>query len=257
MLTRKRPADSSMAAVYVLGFGMRTCRMSLLLMAAVAVACSPAEDSADRAPAAADADLVDVQTVEPSIRADIRYAGPNNFVGEPVDDYEAPKCLLSGPAAQALARVQAVLQDDGLTLLVFDCYRPQGAVEHFVRWAADTTDRRTKAEYYPDVPKTRLFDEGYIAERSGHSRASTVDLTLARVTADGTLEPLDMGTPFDFFDPLSHTESPDVTAEQLANRLLLRDAMESGGFRNYVTEWWHYTLIDEPYPDEYCDQPVR
>lgn len=236
---------------------MRTIRRSLLLVA-VAAACSPAaEESADRRPAAVDPGFVDVQSIEPSIRADIRYAGPNNFVGEPVDAYEAPTCLLSGPAARALAQVQADLRDDGLTLLVFDCYRPQAAVDHFVRWAADTLDVRTKAEYYPDVDKSLLFEEGYIAERSGHSRASTVDLTIARVGADSTIEPLDMGTPFDFFDPLSHTESPDITPDQLANRLLLRDAMEAGGFRNYVNEWWHYTLVDEPYPDVYFDEPVE
>lgn len=237
---------------------MRTIQRSPLLVVLTVLACSPAaEDGANSAPAAVGPHFADVQSIEPSIRTDIRYASRNNFVGEPVDAYEAPKCLLSAPAAQALARVQADLRDDGLTLLVFDCYRPQGAVDHFVRWAADTMDVRTKAEYYPDVDKSRLFQEGYIAERSGHSRASTVDLTLARVAADGAIEPLDMGTPFDFFDPLSHTESPDVTADQLANRLLLRDAMEAGGFRNYVNEWWHYTLVDEPYPDEYFEEPVR
>jgi D-alanyl-D-alanine dipeptidase len=237
---------------------MRTIQRSSALVVVAALSCSPAaEEAPDSATAASDPGLIDVVALEPSIRADIRYAGPHNFVGEPVDAYEAPKCLLSAPAAQALVRVQAGLRDDGLTLLVFDCYRPQTAVDHFVRWAADTLDVRTKAEYYPDVAKSSLFDEGYIAERSGHSRASTVDLTLARVTAGGTIEPLDMGTPFDFFDPLSHTESPDVTGTQLANRLLLRDAMEAGGFRNLVEEWWHYTLMDEPYPDDYFDEPVR
>ncbi|MFQ5550851.1 MAG: M15 family metallopeptidase [Gemmatimonadales bacterium] len=202
-------------------------------------------------------DLVDVRSIDPSIRADMRYAGPGNFVGDPVDGYEAPTCLLSAEAAAALARVQSDLADDGLSLLVFDCFRPQRAVDHFVRWAEDTADLRTKPEYYPNVDKSRLFDEGYIASRSGHSRASTIDLTLARVGEEGLAQALDMGTPFDFFDPLSHTESPDITPAQLANRLMLRDAMEAGGFRNYAAEWWHYTLRDEPYPDEYFDQEIR
>lgn len=211
-------------------------------------------------------DLVDVERIEPSIRAEIRYAGSNNFVGTPVDGYEAATCLLSRAAAEALAGVQRVLAADGLALLVYDCYRPQRAVDHFVRWASDTTDVATKPEFYPNVDKSRLFDDGYIAERSGHSRGSTVDLTLVRVSrAEGAegdailgdeAEPLDMGTPYDFFDPRSHTESPEITERQLANRLRLRDAMEEGGFQNYTAEWWHYTLRDEPYPDAYFDIPV-
>jgi D-alanyl-D-alanine dipeptidase len=202
-------------------------------------------------------DLIDVQTLDATIRADIRYAGPDNFVGEPVDGYEAPKCLLSRAAAEALAGVQSLLREDGLGLYVFDCYRPQRGVDHFVRWAADTADVRTKAEYYPNVQKSRLFKDGYIASRSGHSRASTVDLTLARLADDGPGGPLDMGTAFDFLDPLSTTESPEITPKQLANRLLLRTAMEDGGFRNYAAEWWHYTSRDEPFPDEYFDVVVR
>lgn len=210
--------------------------------------------------------LVDVRSLDPSIAADMRYAGSENFVGERIDGYEAPICLLTSAAAEALVEVQSILRDDGFGLLVFDCYRPQRGVDHFVRWAKDTADLRTKAEYYPNVRKSRLFTEGYIASRSGHSRASTVDLTLVRAGgdetdgsdgSDGSLEQLDMGTPFDFFDPRSHTESPDVTPEQLANRLRLRDAMEEGGFRNYSAEWWHYTLRDEPYPDEYFDREIR
>jgi len=202
-------------------------------------------------------DFVDVRSLDPSIAADMRYAGSENFVGEPIDGYEAPKCLLSRVAAEALVEVQSILRDDGFGLLVFDCYRPQRGVDHFVRWARDTADLRTKAEYYPNVRKSRLFEDGYIASRSGHSRASTVDLTMVRRRPDDSVEALDMGTPFDFFDPRSHTESPDVTAEQQANRLRLRDAMEEGGFRNYSAEWWHYTMRDEPYPDEYFDRPIR
>ena len=202
-------------------------------------------------------DFVDVRSLDPSIAADMRYAGGENFVGEPIDGYEAPKCLLSRVAAEALVEVQSILRDDGFGLLVFDCYRPQRGVDHFVRWAKDTADLRTKAEYYPNVRKSRLFEDGYIASRSGHSRASTVDLTMVRRRPDDSVEALDMGTPFDFFDPRSHTESPDVTSEQQANRLRLRDAMEEGGFRNYSAEWWHYTMRDEPYPDEYFDRPIR
>lgn len=202
-------------------------------------------------------DFVDVRSLDPSIAADMKYAGSENFVGEPIDGYEAPRCLLSRVAAEALVEVQSILRDDGFGLLVFDCYRPQRGVDHFVRWAKDTADLRTKAEYYPNVRKSRLFEDGYIASRSGHSRASTVDLTMVRRRPDDSVEALDMGTPFDFFDPRSHTESPDVTAEQQANRLRLRDAMEEGGFRNYSAEWWHYTMRDEPYPDEYFDRPIR
>lgn len=209
--------------------------------------------------------MANILDIEPSIRTDIRYAGSNNFVGGPVDGYGAAKCLLSRPAARALADVQRELAAEGLGLLVYDCYRPQRAVDHFVRWAEDTADVSTQAEFYPNVDKSRLFDEGYIAERSGHSRGSTVDLTLVREPASGTdanadggaAEPLDMGTPYDFFDPRSHTESPEISDEQLANRLRLREAMEAGGFQNYTAEWWHYTLREEPYPGSYFDVVVH
>lgn len=242
----------------------------ILAVLAVAGACAPGQDGAPRETesrdrpsetrVSVDPDLVDVTEFEPSIRTDIRYAGSDNFVGAPVDGYEAAKCLLARPAAEALARVQRSLADESLGLLVYDCYRPQRAVDHFVRWARDTSDLRTKAAHYPRVDKTRLFEEGYIAERSGHTRGSTVDLTLVRMTpaADRIeAEPLDMGTPYDFFDPRSHTESPEITESQLANRLRLRDAMEAGGFRNYEAEWWHYTLRDEPWPETYFDIVVR
>lgn len=239
-----------------IGLGRAVAPLAFLALLATTGCGAEAGDRPDEAPtpAGSGVDLVDVREVEPSIRADIRYAASNNFVGAPVDGYEAARCLLSRPAAEALARIQRELAPEGLGLLVYDCYRPQRAVDHFVRWAADTTDVSTKAAFYPNVDKARLFDEGYIAERSGHSRGSTVDLTLVR---DDTAEPLDMGTPYDFFDPRSHTESPEITDAQLANRLRLRDAMEAGGFQNYTAEWWHYTLSDEPHPDDYFDLPIR
>ena len=236
-------------------------RAWLCLVAVVLSACGPAErPEADRHAGESDdppPDLVDVRELDPTIETDIRYAGADNFVGGPVDGYEAGRCLLARPAAEALVGVQESLRPQGFGLVVYDCYRPQRAVDHFVRWARDTADRRTKEAHYPGVAKSRLFEEGYIAERSGHSRAATVDLTLARLHEGGSAVPLDMGTSYDFFDPRSHTESPAVSAEQRDNRLRLRRAMEAGGFRNYEAEWWHYTLRDEPYPDTYFDVVVK
>jgi D-alanyl-D-alanine dipeptidase len=202
------------------------------------------------------AELVALDAVAPSVRQDIRYAGHENFVGTPIDGYRAGRCWLTEPAARALALVEQDIASAGLTLVVFDCYRPQRAVDHFVRWAADGADQRTKEEYYPRVPKEELFARGYVAKRSGHSRGSTVDVTLARLCGAHTV-PLDMGTRFDFFDPYSHASSPDVTAEQQANRWRLRAAMERRGFRPYEPEWWHFTLADEPYPHCYFDVPVE
>ena len=190
----------------------------------------------------------------PGIVLDVRYYGTDNFVGAPVDGYEAPTAILTQPAADALRQVQESLQAQGFGLKVFDAFRPQTAVDHFVRWAADAADRRTKAEYYPDVLKSELFARGYIAEMSGHSRGSTVDLTVVRLS-DGA--ELDMGTPFDFFGAESAVDYAELTAAQHANRRLLADAMQAHGFQPYPEEWWHYTLADEPYPDTYFDFPVR
>ena len=190
----------------------------------------------------------------PGIVLDVRYYGADNFVGAPVDGYEAPAAILTQAAAEALRQVQAQLRARGLGLKVFDACRPQSAVDHFVRWAADASDRRTKAEYYPDVPKSELFARGYIAEASGHSRGGTVDLTVVRLS-DGA--ELDMGTPFDFFGAESAVDHPGLTDEQRANRRLLADAMQAHGFQPYAAEWWHYALEDEPYPETWFDFPVR
>lgn len=199
-----------------------------------------------------DAPLVRLSDVDETIEQDPRYAGSDNFMGRPIRGYDAAEVMLTHEAAEALSRAQQSAQAQGYSLLVFDGYRPQRAVDHFVEWGADLTDNLNKATYYPNVPKAELFERGYIAERSGHSRGSTVDLTLTR---DGS--PLDMGTPFDFFDALSHTENPAIAPEATTNRMLLRDIMTEAGFRNYVNEWWHYTLNDEPYPDTYFDLPIK
>jgi D-alanyl-D-alanine dipeptidase len=190
----------------------------------------------------------------PGLRVEARYFGTHNFIGRPIDGYEANKCLLARQAAAALAEVQRDLAVRGLGLKAFDCYRPARAVAHFVRWARDLNDQARKAEFYPDVDKRTLFHDGYISARSGHSRGSTIDLTLVRL-ADG--RELDMGTPFDFFGTQSWLADRSVSASAQANRLMLAAAMQRRGFRAYEKEWWHYTLRNEPYPDSYFDFPVR
>lgn len=201
--------------------------------------------------------LVSVTELDPSIRLDIRYAGSTNFVGVPIDGYDAAKCLLAEPAAQALAAVQADLQSVGLGLLVFDCYRPQRAVDQFLRWANDSADTRTKDAYYPNVPKRELVARGYIAAKSAHSRGSAVDVALLRFDSWGGADPADMGTPFDFFDERSHADAQDIPGEARESRELLRQAMERHGFRSLREEWWHFGFQPEPYPSRYFDVPVR
>lgn len=198
--------------------------------------------------------FVDVSTIIDDLVVEMRYFGTDNFVGRPIDGYEAPRCILTLEAAEALATVQARLAPFGLGLKVYDCYRPAQAVAHFARWAQDPADVLRKDDYYPEVDKRDLFALGYIAERSGHSRGSTVDLTIVN-KADGT--ELDMGTGFDLFSTLSWPDEPSMTAQQRANRLLLQELMLSAGFNFYEMEWWHFTLANEPFPDTYFDFPIR
>lgn len=187
----------------------------------------------------------------PDAVIELRYSGTHNFVGEPITGYEQARPVLSQAAALALARVQEELRPFGLGIKIFDAYRPQRAVDHFVRWATDLQDTRMKAEFYPDVDKQHLFRDDYIAARSGHSRGSTVDLTLVNLAAPH--EPLDMGTPFDYFGPASWPEHAALTPQQRANRLLLQRLMQKHGFRPYPREWWHFTLEAEPHPEQYFD----
>jgi D-alanyl-D-alanine dipeptidase len=201
------------------------------------------------------AGLVDIATLVADIRLDIRYAGSNNFVGEKVNGYRAPKCYLLRPVAEALQKVEQDLRRQGLALKIFDCYRPVRAVKHFVAWAADLDDQRTKPTYYPNLGKGELLS-GYIAETSGHSRGATVDLTVVRCAGNDCTE-LDMGTAFDFFDARANTDHSNITQAQRANRHVLVDAMARHGFRNYPMEWWHYTLQPEPTPHTAYDVPVQ
>jgi zinc D-Ala-D-Ala dipeptidase len=197
--------------------------------------------------------FVGAAAMVPGLVTEMRYAGTHNFVGRRIDGYAAARCLLTRPAAEALAEVARDLAPRGLVTKVFDCYRPARAVANFVRWARDLNDTGGKAEFYPNVDKRTLFQDGYISSRSGHSRGSTLDLTLAR-TGDGEL---DMGTPFDFFSPLSSPAAPVISAEAKANRALLATAMRRRGFRPYSKEWWHFTLAAEPFPNTYFDFPVQ
>jgi D-alanyl-D-alanine dipeptidase len=230
--------------------GVRVSKVGLLkLCVALAAVFGTQAALAQEQPAA----FVDASTVVPRLIVEMRYAGSHNFVGRPIDGYEAPRCLLSQAAAAALAEVARDLAPRGLHIKVFDCYRPTRAVMNFVRWARDLKDTAGKAEFYPDVDKRTLFRDGYIASQSGHSRGSTIDMTLAK--DDG--RELDMGTPFDFFSPKSSPADPTVTPEQHANRMLLAAAMRRHGFRPYDKEWWHFTLRGEPFPDTYFDFPVR
>lgn len=190
----------------------------------------------------------------PDLYVDLKYCTADNFLGEPVDGYEAPRVIATELAAHALRAVQKELALFGLGLWIFDAYRPQRAVNHFIRWARDDTDLRTREAFYPGRTKQQLFDEGYVSRHSSHTRGSTFDLTVADRSKDA---PLDMGTAFDYFGPASWPQWPDATSRQKQNRLLLRGIMGKHGFQPHDYEWWHFTLTDEPFPDTYFDFPVR
>jgi D-alanyl-D-alanine dipeptidase len=199
-------------------------------------------------------DFVLVTDVVPDVLLDIRYYNPYNFVGARIDGYEAPVAWLTRPAAEGLRKAAEKAGEQGYIFRIFDAYRPQRAVDHFVRWAADPDAVANRDVFYPEVDKADLFEKGYIALKSGHSRGSTIDLTLVE---RATGRELDMGTPFDYFGPRSHHGAAGLTEAQTANRAALATIMSVGGFRPYLEEWWHYTLEDEPYPDTYFDFPVR
>ncbi len=190
----------------------------------------------------------------PDAILEIRYYSTYNFVGDRVDGYERPVAYLTKEAAAALKAASDDCVARGYRLKIYDAYRPQRAVSHFMRWAKDVGDVRMKPYFYPNLDKSVLFDQGYIAEKSGHSRGSTVDLTLFDMKTE---KEVDMGGTFDWFGKESHPDYKGVTAAQLANRMLLREIMLSHGFKPLAEEWWHFTLEDEPYPDTYFDFPVR
>ena len=189
----------------------------------------------------------------PGIVQEIRYYSTYNFIGDCIDGYEEPVALLTKEAARALKAASNQAMVSGYRLKIFDAYRPANAVRHFVLWGIEDLDLRMKPFFYPDLEKAELFEQGYIASMSSHSRGSTVDLTLLDMA---TGKELDMGSPFDYFSELSHPDSKDVTPEQHRNRMFLQDLMVRNGFEPIDCEWWHFTLKNEPYPDTYFEFPV-
>jgi len=233
---------------------MRAPFFALLLSALAAIPASAAEMPKD---------FVYLSDVDPSIEQDMRYAGADNFTGRKVPGYDAPECVLVRQAAEALKAVQADVKAKGLSLKVYDCYRPAEAVAAFVAWSKATDDPDSKAVHYPALAKAELFPQGYIAAVSGHSRGATMDLTLVPLDAD-PVQPatggnalgactapaagreadtsIDMGTGFDCFDPLSHSSAAGIVDEAGRHRALLSTAMQRRGFIGYPREWWHFAF---------------
>jgi zinc D-Ala-D-Ala dipeptidase len=234
---------------------------------------------APAAPAPADLPpgFVYLANIEPSIIQDLRYAGLHNFIGRAIAGYEANEVIMTEKAARALAGVQAKLAPKQLSLIIWDAYRPTRATAEFIRWSKDAHDTRMKAEFYPRIDKSQIFELGYLSTRSAHSRGSTVDLGIASLGATvpkfdpaaklisclgGRIErhpdgALDFGTGYDCMDELSATLAPEIGKEARANRVMLRDLMVGAGFRPYRREWWHFELIDEPFPHASFDFPIR
>ncbi|MBQ7068215.1 MAG: M15 family metallopeptidase [Synergistaceae bacterium] len=190
----------------------------------------------------------------PDVILEIRYYSTYNFVGARIDGYEEPCAMLTKEAAEALKKVSDELITKGYRLKIFDAYRPQRAVTHFANWAKDVDDTKMKKYFYPDLDKSVLFKQGYIDYKSGHSRGSTVDLTLFDMKTE---KEVDMGGTFDFFGKRSHPDYKKITKKQYNNRMILRNAMLKHGFKPLSTEWWHFTLKDEPYPDTYFNFTVK
>jgi D-alanyl-D-alanine dipeptidase len=221
--------------------------------------------------------FVYLKEIDPTIVQDIRYATSHNFIGHPIAGYTAAECILTKPAATALAQVQKELKQSALSIKVYDCYRPQQAVAEFITWSSQAELQPMKAEFYPRVNKADFFKLGYVAKKSAHTRGSTIDLTIVPLPtppqkaytakqklvacfapylqrfADNTI---DMGTGFDCLDTQAHQDNTDISIVAQHNRMILKTVMEKHGFDPYSAEWWHFTLKNEPYPDTYFNFPV-
>ena len=198
-------------------------------------------------------DFVFVDEFVPGIRWDAKYATLDNFTGKPVDGYRANRIVGTTALCAALERAQEEAASLGFGLLLWDGYRPQRAVDCFLRWSEQPEDGRMKLRHYPNIDRPDMFEQGYVAARSGHSRGSTVDLTLYHLDT-GELAP--MGGDHDLMDPISHHGAAGITRAESRSRQYLCSIMEGSGFDRYDCEWWHYTLRDEPYPDTYFDFPI-
>lgn len=198
--------------------------------------------------------FVYLEDIDSTIIQDIQYATPNNIIGRPVEGYYAHRCIVTRPVAELLSIIQKELTRQSFGLKVFDCYRPQMAVDNFYQWSQDISQQQTKAQYYPRINKIDLFKLGFFIQKSGHTRGSTVDLTLVNLH-DKT--ELDMGTPFDFMDELSYPSNTAISIDQYNNRMILRNIMLKYQFLPLDTEWWHFTFENEPYRDTYFNFPIR
>ncbi|CAL9619606.1 D-Ala-D-Ala dipeptidase VanX [Streptomyces sp. enrichment culture] len=198
-------------------------------------------------------DFVFIDEYMPGIRWDAKYATWDNFTGKPVDGYLANRIVGTRALCAALQSAREEAASHGFGLLLWDGYRPQRAVDSFLRWSRQPEDGRTKHRHYPNIERPEMFEKGYVAAKSGHSRGSTVDLTLYHLDDGGLVA---MGGDHDLMDSVSHHEAEGVPPAAADNRRRLRSIMESSGFSSYACEWWHYTLKDEPYPDAYFDFPI-
>ena len=212
--------------------------------------------TSDNSMSAVPKDFVVFNGSHETLTLDIRYHTSNNFVGSPIEGYQAPFCILQQQAAKGLKRAADAAAKDGYRIKVFDCYRPQRAVDHFVRWSEDLSDIKTKADYYPSLDKSEILGP-YVASKSGHSRGSTLDVTLQAKNESGQWQDLDMGTRFDFFDSRSNTAHPGLSQKVAENRARLIGYMRQGDFNNYPMEWWHFSYQNEAYPNTYFDFPVQ
>tara|TARA_B100001063_G_scaffold121321_1_gene113267 strand:+ start:64 stop:726 length:663 start_codon:yes stop_codon:yes gene_type:complete len=194
--------------------------------------------------------FIDIKEYIPSITIDLKYSSDDNFTGRVVNGYESPKCLLTFEAASSLRNIQTILNKSGYSLKIYDAYRPQRSVNHFINWSKNQSDTLKKSYYYPNLAKSTLFKLGYIASKSSHSRGSTVDITLVEISSG---KEIDMGSPYDFFGLESSHDYENISITQKNNRKLLLDVMTKNGFSSYSKEWWHYTFIDEPFPTTYFD----
>ena len=201
-----------------------------------------------------DPGFIDLKEEIEDIIPDIRYYSSYNFVGERIDGYQEPLALMSKEAALKLKEAADEFRKDGYLIKVYDAYRPQIAVDHFIRWASDPDDERMKEYFYPEVNKDELFEKGYIAQHSSHSRGSTIDLTLYDI--ENKMD-IDVGSCFDYFGEISHANYKGISDEQYRNRIYLKKVMMKHDFEGIEEEWWHFTLKDEPYPDTYFTFPVK